>query len=103
MTRGELLDRVTDLLGDKSAATRTLLTPWVPQILSDMLLKDVLSPTAEWTANLIAGQRDYTFPTDMRELSDIYIPTRLIFLQQINDIRFDEIVAGNFQDSSAAV
>lgn len=104
MTRGELLDRTTDLLGDKTAATRALITPWVKQVLNDMLLKDVLSPMAEWSANMTPGQRDYSFPLDMRELTDIYIPSRLIWLQpQLDDVLFDQHVTENQLESTTSL
>ncbi len=72
-TRGDILDRVTDLLEDKSTTTRTRLEPWVGFVLSEMKQAGVLGPDATATVSVVSGTATYNLPTDLDTLDSVYI------------------------------
>ena len=72
-TRGNVLDRVTDLLEDKSTTTRTRITPWVGFVLSEMKISGILGPDATTTINTVAATATYNLPTDVDHIDSVYI------------------------------
>ena len=72
-TRGEVLDRVTDLLEDKSSTTRTRVTPWVTFVLQEMKQAGILGPDATAPVSLVAGTAAYNLPPDVDTLESVYI------------------------------
>jgi hypothetical protein len=70
-TVGDILDRVTDLLEDKSTTTRSRLLPWVGVVLSELKLEGLVGPLTSNTITTIAGTDTYNLPTDLVTLHTV--------------------------------
>lgn len=72
-TRDDVLDRVTDLLEDKSTTTRTRVEPWVRFVMQEMKQAGVLGPDASTTIATVAATATYDLPADLDHLDSVYI------------------------------
>lgn len=72
-TRGDLLDRVSDLLEDKSTTTRTRLEGWANFVLSEMKLHGILGPDATTTIATVAGTGTYNLPAALDVVDTVYL------------------------------
>ena len=71
--RGNVLDRVTDLLEDKTNTTRGRLENWVNFVLSEMKQAGVLGPDATTTIPTVAGTATYNLPAALDVLDTAYL------------------------------
>ena len=72
-TRGDVLDRVGDLLEDKTNTTRTRLEPWVSFVLSEMKQAGVIGPETSATIATVAGTAVYNLPTDIDVVTGVFL------------------------------
>lgn len=75
MTKGDIVDRVQELVQDKSGAMRNLVLAWVDIVLDDIASRGLLkSLEREETAALVQGQRDYLLPEDTDKVRLVEVP-----------------------------
>lgn len=75
MTKGDIVDRVQELVQDKSGAMRNLVLAWVDIVLDDIASRGLLkSLEREETAALVAGQREYALPDDTDKVRLVEVP-----------------------------
>lgn len=76
MTKNDIIDRVVELVQDKSSSMRTLLGKWVDIVLQDMSGRGLLPSLRreETTITLVNGTRDYTIGSDIDHVSMVFVP-----------------------------
>lgn len=72
-TRDDLLDRVTDLMEDKSTTTRTRLEGWCNVVLSELKQAGILGPDATTTIATVAGTATYDLPAALDVVDTVYL------------------------------
>jgi hypothetical protein len=72
-TRGQVLDRVTDMMEMKDTTTRTRLEPWVAFVLQEMKQEGILGPETTTTVTLVAGTASYNLPTDIDQIDHVFV------------------------------
>lgn len=71
--RGDVLDRVTDLMEDKSTTTRTRLENWVGFVMSEMKQHGLLGSDATTTVPTVAGTATYNLPAATDVVDTVYL------------------------------
>ena len=75
MTKNEIIDRVAELVQDRSGGMRQLISHWVDIVLDDIASRGHLrSLQREETTPLIAVQRDYELPSETDHVFKVFVP-----------------------------
>lgn len=75
MTKNEIIDRVCELVQDRSGGMRQLIGGWIDIVLDDIASRGHLrSLQREETTPLIAVQRDYELPAETDHVFKVFVP-----------------------------
>ena len=96
MTKQEIIDRVSELVQDRSAVMLALIGNWVDLVLYDISSRGYLTSLKDEdnSVSLVADQRSYTIPSSTDQVYKVYVPDWGIdgFLTSVNDVVFQRMI-----------